>query len=277
MINKKEKSDYPFMKFPRALIENPEFFHISIEARTFLAMILDRANLSAINRERFTDKNGDIYVIFTLEQVCEKLGCSNTRAMRLFRELETNGMITRNRKNRLSPYRIYLTDTFYEIINRELPTSQNMNTRHHNSESHDFTECEDNKNKYNKNYISNNKSSIIGFERTEDEIKEQIEYDCLMCDANQKILDEIVMIISDVFNGTSPTVRIGRDEMPRGIVISRFCKLEAEHIVSIIYDLQHSKTQIRNIKQYLITMLYNEPATSECGITADFSFCHKTN
>ncbi len=275
MINKTEKSDYPYMKFPRALISNKQFHHISIEARTFLAMILDRANVSALNSERFTDKNGEIYVVFTLEQVCEKLGCSKTRATRIFKELENSNMIVRKRKNRLSPYRIYLTDTFYDVIKCELTTSQNNISREHVLLSHDSTECDTNKNKYNKNNISNNKSSIIGFERTEDEIKEQIEYECLVCDANKNLLDEIVMIISDVFNGTSPTVRIGRDDMPRGIVISRFCKLEAEHIVSVIYDLEHSKTEICNIKQYLITVLYNEPATSELSTTADFSFRHK--
>lgn len=276
MINKKEKSDYPFMKFPRALTENPEFFHISIEARTLFMMILDRFGLSAINEDKFTDESGELFIIFTIEEVCEKFGCGKDKVIRIFRELEKNALIIRKRKISCMPYKIYLTDRFFRLCESEFPTAEIPTSQSTKTRIPKLAKPEYNKNNNIKNENSNNNPSIIGFERTEDEIKEQIEYECLVCDANKNLLDEIVMIISDVFNGTSPTVRIGRDDMPRGIVISRFCKLEADHIVSVIYDLEHSKTEIRNIKQYLITMLYNEPAISELSITADYSFRHKS-
>lgn len=269
---KKDVFDYPFIRYPRALIDSPLFSHISIEARTLFAMIIDRFCLSAINADRFTDENGDIYVIYTLEQVCEKLGCSNTRTQRIFKELESNGMIIRKRKNRLSPYRIYITDTFYELIKCELTASRNDSSRVYKINTRDFTECKDSKNNNSNNKISNNHPSIIGFERTEDEIKEQIEYDCLVCESNQKLLDEIVMIISDVLNGTSPTVRIGKDDMPRGIVVARFCKLDSEHIFNLLMNLKNNTNKIKNIKPYLITMLYNAPATTESGVTAEFAY-----
>lgn len=271
----KEKFDYPFIRYPRALIDSPLFTHISIESRTLLAMILDRFCLSSINSDKFTDENGDIYVIYTLEQVCKKLGCSTTRTQRIFKELERNNMIIRKRKNRLSPYRIYITNTFYELIKRELVTSQNNNSRVYGLNTHDFTECTDSKNNKSNNNISKNHSSIIGFERTEDEIKEQIEYDCIVCDANKNLLDEMVMIIFDVLNGTSPTVRVGKDEMPRGVVISRFCKLNSEHIYYVFSKLDSNEIKIKNIKPYLITMLYNAPATMEADVTAEFAYNQK--
>ena len=264
--------DYPFIRYPRALIDNPMFSHISIEARTLLAMILDRMNLSTINSDRFTDENGEIYVVYTVEEVSEKLGCGNTRTLRIFKELESNGLIIRSRKICCMPYRIYITERFSEYVKQEFGNVENYNSRVHEIRTPEFTKPEDSKNNISNNNISNNYPSIIGFGRTEDEIREQIEYDCIVCDENKNLLDEIVMIISDILNGTSPTVRIGKDEMPRGIVISRFCKIDAEHILHIFSQLKTNTSDIRNIKSYLVTMLYNAPATMQTMTEAEFAY-----
>lgn len=82
------------------------------------------------------------------------------------------------------------------------------------------------------------------------------------------MLDELVMIICDVLNGTSPTVRIGRDDMPREVVVNRFLMLDGEHIMSILWQLSRNKTKIRNMKAYLIMKLYNEVETGECEAAA---------
>ena len=260
---KEDIFDYPFIRYPRALIDSPMFSHISIEARTLFAMILDRFCLSTINADRFTDDNGEIFIIYTVEEVCEKLGCGNTRALRIFRELETENMIIRKRNNCCMPYKIYITERFSEYAKQELANAENDNSRIHEIQPREFTKPEDSKNNISNNKISNTYPSIIGFGRTEDEIREQIEYEYIVCDANKNLLDEMVMIIFDVLNGTSPTVRVGKDEMPRGAVISRFCKLNSEHIFCVLSKLDSNETKINNIKPYLITMLYNAPATME--------------
>lgn len=267
--------DYPFIRYPRVLIDSQMFSHISIEARTLFAMILDRFCLSTINADRFTDDNGEIFIIYTVEEVCEKLGCGNTRALRIFRELETENMIIRKRNNCCMPYKIYITERFSEYAKQELANAENDNSRIHEIQPREFTKREYSKNNNSNNKFSNNHSSIIGFERTEDEIREQIEYEYIVCDANKNLLDEMVMIIFDVLNGTSPTVRVGKDEMPRGAVISRFCKLNSEHIFSVLSKLDSNETKINNIKPYLITMLYNAPATMESEVTADFAYYQK--
>lgn len=274
---KEEIFDYPFIRYPRALIDSPMFSHISIEARTLFAMILDRFCLSTINADRFTDDNGEIFIIYTVEEICEKLGCGNTRALRIFRELETENMIIRKRNNCCMPYKIYITERFSEFVKQEFANAENDNSRVHEIKLREFTKREYSKNNNSNNNFSNNHSSIIGFERTEEEIREQIEYEYIVCDANKNLLDEMVMIIFDVLNGTSPTVRIGKDEMPRGVVISRFCKLNSEHIYYVFSKLDSNETKINNIKPYLITMLYNAPATMEAEVTAEFAYYQKTS
>ena len=272
---KEDIFDYPFIRYPRALIDSPLFSHISIEARTLFAMIFDRFCLSTINADRFTDDNGEIFIIYTVEEVCKKLGCGNTRALRIFRELEAEGLIVRKRNNCCMPYKIYITERFSEYAKQELANAENDNSRIHKIKPREFTKREYSKNNNSNNKFSNNHSSIIGFERTEEEIREQIEYEYIVCDANKNLLDEMVMIIFDVLNGTSPTVRVGKDEMPRSAVISRFCKLNSEHIYYVFSKLDSNETKINNIKPYLITLLYNAPATMETEVTVDFAYYQK--
>lgn len=268
---RKEILDFPFIRYPRAFISNPVFSDISIEARTLFAIFLDRFELSNLNSERFTDDNGEVFVVFTLREVCEKLGCSNTRAIRIFKELENKGLIKRKRENRTVPYRIYITDLFCEFTNCKSATLQNDNPRVNEIKPRDFTECKDIYNNINYTDYSYIQSSIMESEQTEEMIREQIEYDCIVHDGNRKMVDEMVMIISDVFTGITPTVRVGRDNLPRGAVISRLRKLDSEHILFIISEIEHNTSKIRNIKSFILTSLYNAPATMEITVAAEFA------
>ncbi len=273
--------DYTFFRYPRALLTNPLFASISIEARTLLAMILDRLELSQINSERFSDENGRVYVIYTVEEICEKFGCGNKKVTKLFRELEANEMIYRRRTNGSRPSKIYLTKNFFNALKQDFAKCRNEPLQNVEtapckaSKTPSINNEYNNNNTINNNTINNNSSIIV----TDDEIKEMIEYDCFYCEEYAGVLDELVMIISDVFNGTSPTVRIGKDDMPRSIVVSRFNKINSEHIQSVLWQLNRNKVKIRNMKAYLLKLLYNEVETSESEMfaalakfRADFGF-----
>ena len=268
--------DYPFFRYPKAFIESPLFAQISIEARTLLAMILDRHCLSEINSERFTDENGRVYVIYIIDEACKNLGCGRTKAARIFHELENEDLIYRRRTNGSRPSKIYLTNRFLNSLKQDFAKSQNQTLQNHKTELCKVSKSASSKTDNNNTDIINTHSSITGFGMTEEEIKEQIEYDCIVCDDNRDLLEEIVMVIFDVINGLSPTVRIGKDEMPRSAVISRFRKLSSEHICYIISKLNRNETEIRNIKPYLIAMLYNAPSTMEAETTAEFAYRRKT-
>lgn len=50
---------------------------------------------------------------------------------------------------------------------------------------------------------------------------------------------------------------------PMSIVKSRFCKLNYQHIVYVLERLQNNTSGVKNIKKYLLTMLFNAPSTME--------------
>ncbi len=267
---KKEKCEYSFIRFPRAFIESPEFRKISIDSRILLAMIFDRSELSAINSDRFTDKNGEIYVIYTVEEICKNLKCGKSKALRMLKELEQNNMILRKRTNGSRPSKIYITPLFINCLKQNFAKCKKQTLQSVKNEPCKVSESAAIKNNNINNDNNNTYSST--FVRSEDEIREQIEYDCIVCSSNQKLIDEIVMIICDVLNGTSPTVRIGKDDMPRSVVVSRFLKLDSEHVLFVTSQLESNTQSIRNIKPYIVTLLYNAPATAESTVTAEFAY-----
>ena len=267
--------NYTFIRYPRALIDNPEFLHISIEARTLLAMIFDRYTVSEINSDRFTDKNGGIYVIYTVEELCKKLGCSKTKVHRLFNELETCGMIKRYRDNRCRPSRIQITPLFIDGIKSDYAKSQNKPSR-----SLKTGLREDLKSADSNNNISNNKhrynNSSIRPTVTEDEIRERIEYDCLVYDENKNLLDEIVAIICGILNSSAQSVRIGKEDLSGEKVREVFSSLDSESIVYVISGLKNPISKIRNLNSYLTTLLYNAPESMERDVTVLFPLYHSS-
>ena len=94
-------------------------------------------------------------------------------------------------------------------------------------------------------------------------ILENIEYDILRerNPYDTELLDEIVELMIEVVTATRKNTRIAGSDFPHEVVRSRFLKLNAEHIQFALDGMKQNTTKIRNIKQYLLTVLYNAPTT----------------
>ena len=94
-------------------------------------------------------------------------------------------------------------------------------------------------------------------------ILENIDYEILCQDpkVDREQLDEITELIVDTVCTARKTVRISGDDFPAEVVKSRFLKLDASHIQYVMDCMKGNTTYIRNIKKYLLTALYNAPAT----------------
>ena len=92
---------------------------------------------------------------------------------------------------------------------------------------------------------------------------ENISYDVLLLDLpyDKEIVEEILELIVDTVCTTKETVRISGDDKPAEVVRSRFLKLDSEHIRFVLDSLQKNTTEVRNMKQYLLTVLFNAPTT----------------
>ena len=96
-------------------------------------------------------------------------------------------------------------------------------------------------------------------------IRENIGYDDFVrehpYDAAQ--LDEIVELMVEAVCSKKKNIRVAGNDFPQAVVKSRLLKLDSEHIRFVFDCLRENTTQVRNMKQYLLTVLYNAPATIE--------------
>lgn len=98
-----------------------------------------------------------------------------------------------------------------------------------------------------------------------DMIRENIDYEGFVqerpYDASQ--LDEMVELMVEAVYSRKEMIRVAGNDFPQAVVKSRLLKLDREHIRFVFDCLKENTTQVRNMKQYLLTVLYNAPATME--------------
>ena len=94
-------------------------------------------------------------------------------------------------------------------------------------------------------------------------IKENIGYDYLMSDLpyDHDRLEEILELLVETVCSTKKYIRVAGSDYPAEVVRSRLLKLDMEHIKFVFDCFKENTTKIRNIKQYLLTTLYNAPTT----------------
>ena len=108
------------------------------------------------------------------------------------------------------------------------------------------------------------------FERYRDLILENIDYDVLASDphVDREQLDEIVDLVQETVCSTRSRIRAAGNDYPAGVVRSKLLKLNSEHIRFVMDCLKQNTTRIRNIRQYLLAMLFNAPSTMNSYYTA---------
>ena len=112
--------------------------------------------------------------------------------------------------------------------------------------------------------------SVSEIENYRELILENIEYDylCREFATYREDLDEIVELMVETICAKRKTTRIAGSDFPHEVVRSRFLKLDSEHIRFVMDSLQKNTTEVRNMKQYLLAVLFNAPTTISNHYTA---------
>jgi len=96
-------------------------------------------------------------------------------------------------------------------------------------------------------------------------IHKRIGYDQLIHDSriSKGRLDEMVDIMVEVLCATNDTMIISGCKQPTTLVQERLLKINSLHIPYVFYCLDKNPNKVRNIKKYLLTVLFNAPSTIE--------------
>ena len=96
-----------------------------------------------------------------------------------------------------------------------------------------------------------------------DLIKENISYEILRQDMPYDCdrLDEIVELMVETVCSKRKQIRVSGSDYPAQVVKSRLLKLDSEHIRFVFDCMRQNTTKVRNIRQYLLAVLFNAPTT----------------
>lgn len=136
-------------------------------------------------------------------------------------------------------------------LNTNILNTKELNTQSYQSEVSELTDTSDEID------MIDNYRSLICDNISYDTLKKQ----CRKSEAD--MIDEIVEIMAECICSRKKTVRIGGEEKPREIVKSRFLKINSTHIEYILACLRDNTSNVKNIKSYLLTTIYNAPMTIE--------------
>lgn len=286
-----ESGQFSFYRIPRQLITGARFKRLSTDAKLLYGLLLDRMGLSAKNG--WYDEQGRVYIYYPLEEIQQDMNCGHDKATKLLVELDSGkgfGLIERIRQGQGRPTKIYVKRfTTREIPPRpalpqapppssqecgkvapqtaEKPQSGLRNIRRQ--------EC----GKTAASYIKSNQTDFIytdpsiypaqpppdmGWIDRNDcrrEVEERIEAQALRRQFGYDDVESVVELMTDTLCSTRPTLRIGGEEIPAEQVKGRFLSLDYGHLEYVFDCLRRNTTQIRNIRAYLLTALYNAPVT----------------
>jgi hypothetical protein len=95
-----------FFQLPKELVKHERFKGLSDSAKILYSLLRDRISLSAKNG--WIDELGRVYIIFTLSEIMEDLGCANQKATKSMIELQKIGLIESIRRGQGKPNVIYV-------------------------------------------------------------------------------------------------------------------------------------------------------------------------
>ena len=280
---------YQFYRIPKLLFTHSNFQSISCEAKILYGLMLERAGLSVQNG--WLDEDGKVYIFFSAEEVSSSVNCAVKKAFKILSELDSVGLIRRKIRGQGKPAKIYVMeptpDDYREpsqTSHKDQPRLPKMTTQ----EQSFGPTCPGQKGKKNNPDINNpelsetesNPSPLAapahrpsqmrcdGMEEKEwlenrEQIKANIDYRYLVTQFpdDLELTTEIVDLMADTVSSKADTIRLGGINRSADLVRDRLLALTSDHIRYVIGCMKGTTTEIRNIRQYLLTALYNSPTT----------------
>ena len=259
---------FSFYRIPKALFQEQRFQDLSTDAKTLYGILLDRMSLSVKNE--WFDKQGRVFIIFTIEDVKRALCCADNKATKLLRELENFGLIERKRRGLGKPSLVYVKNFSSDLSNERVQNRENHESGSPKNACQDPPKSRCNKNKKSKTE-RNNTNPILSDELEkmknrkllEEYFSRSLEIELLLrlYPDDEDTIYQIVDLLVDTCDSKRNLIRIAGDDKPAEIVLSRLKKLNADHIRFVLDCLAANTSPIRNMKQYLLAALFNAPTT----------------
>lgn len=248
-----------YYQIPQELFINKLYKEkLNSDSKILYAFLLDRLSLSQKNH--WFDELNRVYLIFTREEVQDKLCLSEKTVTKAFKQLTDTNLIAEKRQGLGKPNLIYVGKIQHEeiITNIEQENLQVLNSKNYGSREVKNTILD--AEKFPTINPNNIKTNIINT----DSINPQNNNVCISlnvvkekCQLNDFSKEEQTML-EDVIERLyyADTLKVGSVIITNSKILSKLALINKNNLIQLL-DIAKSSNNIKNITNYLMICLYN--------------------
>ena len=256
-----ETLEHKYYQIPQELFINAKYKNkLNLDSKILYALLLDRLSLSQKNH--WIDEERNIYLIFTREEVQEKLNLSDKTATKAFKQLGDVGLVQEKRQGLGKPNLIYVG----KIQHEETENLRFLNRKNYDSGNEDITNLEsENLRGINTNNIKTNiiNTDSINLNSNDAFNLKEIKDKCKLDDFPQ----EEKTILEDVINSLyyKDTLKVGSVTVNHYKILDKLRLIVKENLIQLL-DILKNIPNIQNAKNYLMICLYNNLGNTNISI-----------
>ena len=270
---------FSFYRIPKLLFQDSRFQPLTTDAKTLYGILLDRMSLSA--RNGWLDKAGRVFIIYTVQEVQDSLGCADKKATKLLRELEEYGLIERKRRGLGKPDLIYVKNFSSESSKTPYLNRDNDDSGTGENTFQDPVKLRCNKTERNNTEISDTdpiysdeNDWMSEREQLEEYFSHSLEVDLLLrlCPDDEDTIYQIVDLLVETVCSARKTIRIAGDDYPAELVKSKLMKLNSSHIEFVFDCISKNTTELISRRNNFGVSVSFSGSAAGCGVAPPFCF-----
>lgn len=253
-----------YYQIPQELFVNNLYkTKLNSDSKILYAFLLDRLSLSQKNH--WFDEYGRVYLIFTREEVQDKLNLSDKTVTKAFKQLIDVNLVKEKRQGLGKPNLIYVGKIQHEEI---IQSTETENLLLLNRKNYDSVEV-NNTNMDTENLRGINPNNINTNIINTDIINPQSNEECISlnnikekCKLNEFTKEEQT-ILEDVIERLYYTdnLKVGSVVITNSKILSKLHLINKDNLIQLL-DITRNSNNIKNITNYLMICLYNNLGNS---------------
>lgn len=248
-----------YYQIPQELFINKLYKEkLNSDSKILYAFLLDRLSLSQKNH--WFDKLNRVYLIFTREEVQDKLCLSEKTVTKAFKQLTDTNLIAEKRQGLGKPNLIYVGKIQHEeiITNIEQENLQVLNSKSYGSREVKNTILDVEKfPTINPNNIKTNITNTNSINPQNNNVCISLNVVKERCQLNDFSKEEQTML-EDVIERLyyADTLKVGSVIITNSKILSKLALINKNNLIQLL-DIAKSSNNIKNITNYLMICLYN--------------------
>lgn len=248
-----------YYQIPQELFVNRLYKEkLNSDSKILYAFLLDRLSLSQKNH--WFDKEGRVYLIFTREEVQNKLCLSEKTVTKAFKQLTDVNLIAEKRQGLGKPNLIYIGKIQHENIKNFLYTEnlQVLNSKNYGSIEVENTILDmENLPTINTNTIKTNiiNTESINPQSNEESISlNEVKEKCKLDEFTKKEKSILEDVIDRLYYADN--LKVGNVIISNSKILSKISLINKYNLIQLL-DIARNNNKIKNITNYLVICLYN--------------------